>query len=179
MSKIWEVAGIDDLEGTVFAQCTTEENAKKALGLLEQNGFENMLVVRESNLEIDRIEFGGKMVDLNKLEGENLTVKFEVQLEVKEKDLGELKKLEHHADYLLDLSGWPEIQSVHDCKVSVMKPEEILEFIFNEAIENGEDETDIYVSMLKRGIDVDYVRKYAGDKEADHMEAYCKDHGIL
>ena len=29
--QIWEVVGIDDLEGSVFAQCSTEEKANKAM----------------------------------------------------------------------------------------------------------------------------------------------------
>ena len=32
--QIWEVNGIDDLEGTVFAQCSTKEKAEKAMELL-------------------------------------------------------------------------------------------------------------------------------------------------
>ena len=48
--QIWEVNGIDDLEGTVFAQCSTKEKAEKAMKLLEKEGFEGMLVVEQSGL---------------------------------------------------------------------------------------------------------------------------------
>ena len=40
--QIWEVNGIDDLEDTCFAQCSTKE---KAMQILEENGFEDMLEV--------------------------------------------------------------------------------------------------------------------------------------
>ena len=43
--QIWEVNGIDDLEGTCFAQCSTKEKAEKAMQILEENGFEDMLEV--------------------------------------------------------------------------------------------------------------------------------------
>lgn len=33
--------------------------------------------------------------------------------------------------------------------------------------------------MLERGMDVDYVRKYAGTKMAEHMQKYCEEHGLL
>lgn len=36
--EIWMVIGIDDLEGSIFAQCSTEEAAKRAKVLLETNG---------------------------------------------------------------------------------------------------------------------------------------------
>jgi hypothetical protein len=61
---IWEVNGIDDLEGTCFAQCSTKEKAEKAMQILEENGFENMLEVRQSCLKLDQISIGGKPIKL-------------------------------------------------------------------------------------------------------------------
>ena len=52
--QIWEVNGIDDLEGTCFAQCSTKEKAEKAMRILEENGFEDMLVVKQSSLRLDQ-----------------------------------------------------------------------------------------------------------------------------
>ena len=43
MVKLFNVIGIDDLEGISFARCTTYEKAQKALKLLEAEGFQNML----------------------------------------------------------------------------------------------------------------------------------------
>ena len=63
--SIWEVVGIDDLEGNTFAQCTCKENAEKALDLLERQGFEDVLEIRESNLLLDKIELGGSIISLS------------------------------------------------------------------------------------------------------------------
>lgn len=62
---IWEVVGIDDLEGNTFAQCTCKKNAEKALDLLERQGFEDVLEIRESNLLLDKIELGGSIIPLS------------------------------------------------------------------------------------------------------------------
>lgn len=44
-------------------------------------------------------------------------VKFEATLEVRDNAIDELKKVEHHAEYLLDLDRWPEIISVSGVKL--------------------------------------------------------------
>jgi hypothetical protein len=62
--QIWEVVGVDDLEGSVFAQCSTEEKANKAMQLLENEGFEDMLRVEQSSLRIDQIIIGDKLIQL-------------------------------------------------------------------------------------------------------------------
>lgn len=61
---IWEVNGIDDLEGTCFAQCSTKAKAEKAMQILEENGFEGILEVRQSNLRLDQLSIGGKLIKL-------------------------------------------------------------------------------------------------------------------
>lgn len=38
-----------------------------------------------------------------------------------ENSLEAVKELEHHADWLLDLDEWPEIRSVSNCKVTIIK----------------------------------------------------------
>lgn len=45
------------------------------------------------------------------------TVKFTATFEVSDNALDALKKVEHHAEYLLDLDRWPEIISVSDVNV--------------------------------------------------------------
>lgn len=50
---------------------------------------------------------------------------------------------------------------------------------FDDAVENNLDELDVYEEMLKTGISVDVVRKYMGDSIANHMLAFCKEHGLL
>lgn len=62
--QIWEVNGIDDLEGTCFAQCSTKEKAEKAMQILEENGFEDMLEVEQSNLRLDQLFIEDKLIQL-------------------------------------------------------------------------------------------------------------------
>lgn len=50
---------------------------------------------------------------------------------------------------------------------------------FNYAIECGENELDVYLEMLEQGIDAEMVRKYLGDEEANHMETFCIEHGLI
>lgn len=50
---------------------------------------------------------------------------------------------------------------------------------FDNAIENGLDELYVYSEMLEAGIDVDMVRRNIGDEAADHMQAFCEEHGLL
>lgn len=50
---------------------------------------------------------------------------------------------------------------------------------FDDAIENGTDELDVYAQMLEDGIDVDMVRRYLGDQAADHMQKFCESHGLI
>lgn len=59
--QIWEVNGIDDLEGTCFAQCSTKE---KAIQILEENGFEDMLEVEQSSLRLDQLLIEDKLIQL-------------------------------------------------------------------------------------------------------------------
>ena len=62
--QIWEVNGIDDLEGTCFAQCSTKEKAEKAIQILQKNGFEDMLMVEQSSLRLDELLIEDKMIQL-------------------------------------------------------------------------------------------------------------------
>ena len=39
---------------------------------------------------------------------------------------------------------------------------------FDDAIENGTDELDVYM-----------VRKYLGDNAAEHMQNFCEEHGLI
>lgn len=50
---------------------------------------------------------------------------------------------------------------------------------FDDAIETGKDELDLYMEMLEVGIDVEMVRRYMEDDIADHMEEFCKEHGLI
>lgn len=50
---------------------------------------------------------------------------------------------------------------------------------FDDAIENGTDELNVYMEMLETGIDVPMVRKHLGDEAADHMQDFCEEHGLI
>ena len=62
--RLFNVVGIDDLEGTVFVRCTTYEKANKAKELLEAEGFEDMLDIAQDEMPIDVIEIGGELIEL-------------------------------------------------------------------------------------------------------------------
>lgn len=62
--NLYNVIGLDDLEGMVFARCTTLEKAQKAKELTEANGFEGMLDIVQDKTPVDVIEIGGKLIEL-------------------------------------------------------------------------------------------------------------------
>ena len=62
--RLFNVVGMDDLEGTVFARCTTYEKANKSIQLLEAEGFEDMLNIAQDEIPIDVIEIGGELIKL-------------------------------------------------------------------------------------------------------------------
>ena len=64
MNKLFNVVGLDDLEGMTFARCTTYEKAQKAKELLEEEGFEDMLDIIQDEMPIDVIEIGGELIEL-------------------------------------------------------------------------------------------------------------------
>ena len=49
-------------------------------------------------------------------------VKVEMFFDVEERFVDEIKKIEHHAEFLLDLDSYPEIKSVYGVKVEEVKP---------------------------------------------------------
>ena len=66
---------------------------------------------------------------------------------------------------------WLESESDCDMKCEIQTR-------FDDAIENGTDELDVYAEMLEAGIDVDMVRRYMGNQAADHMQEFCESHGL-
>lgn len=63
-NRLFNVVGIDDLEGTVFARCTTYEKAQKAKELVEAEGFEDILDIVQDEIPVDVIEIGGELIEL-------------------------------------------------------------------------------------------------------------------
>ena len=64
MDRLYNVIGIDDLEGTTFARCTTLAKAVIAKDKLEKNGFEDMLNIVQDELPIDVVEIDGELIEL-------------------------------------------------------------------------------------------------------------------
>lgn len=62
--RLFNVVGMDDLEGTVFAICTTLAKAVIAKDKLEKEGFEGMLDIVQDEMPIDVIEIGGELIEL-------------------------------------------------------------------------------------------------------------------
>ena len=58
------VYGMGECDGMVFARCTTYEKAQKAVELLEEEGFEDMVDILQEETKIDVIEIDGKMIEL-------------------------------------------------------------------------------------------------------------------
>ena len=56
---------------------------------------------------------------------------------------------------------------------------EELENRFKEAIENGEDELDLYLELLESGYGIETVREHMGNEAAEHMKEFCETHGLL
>ncbi len=67
---------------------------------------------------------------------------------------------------------WLESESDNDM-------EEELNSMFSYFTDEGLDETNAYDEMLEAGINVKMVRRYLGDEQAEHMEEYCMEHGLL
>lgn len=61
---LFNVVGMDDLEGTTFARCTTLKKAEKVKKLLEAEGFEDMVDIVQDELPIDMVGIDGKMIEL-------------------------------------------------------------------------------------------------------------------
>ena len=56
----WMIVGTDKLKDLMFAMCSTEEKAKKAKELIDENlGGINMTEVVHSDLTIDVVTIGG------------------------------------------------------------------------------------------------------------------------
>lgn len=77
---------------------------------------------------------------------------------------------------LEEVQRYRAIGTVEKCENTV---HELIAGKFKRATEEWNDETDFYMDLLEIGIDVNLVRKHMGDETAEHMESYCKDHGLL
>lgn len=62
--RLYNVVGIDDLEGDVFASCTTLEKAKIAKKKIENEGLKGCIDIVQDEIPVDTIEIGGKLIEL-------------------------------------------------------------------------------------------------------------------
>jgi|GEM_PF-1439265 len=62
-TELWEVRGINDLEGMIFAICTSEAKAIEAESLLKAQGFED-IKTKKSNFNLDEIKIGKDTISL-------------------------------------------------------------------------------------------------------------------
>ena len=62
--NIYNVIGLDDLEGMIFARCTTFEKAQRAKEITEANGFEGMIDIVQDETPVDVVEINGKVIEL-------------------------------------------------------------------------------------------------------------------
>lgn len=65
----------------------------------------------------DMCQYKEECVDYQKAECNMKKVKVTMYFEVNENDIEEIKKLENHVEYLLNLEEYPEIESVYGVKV--------------------------------------------------------------
>ena len=63
-TRLYNVTGTDDLEGTTFARCTTFEKAQKAKEILEAEGLEDMLDIIQDELPVDVIDIDSQLLEL-------------------------------------------------------------------------------------------------------------------
>ena len=63
-TRLYNVIGIDDLEGTTFTRCTTYEKAEKAKEILEAEGFKGMLDIVQDEIPVDVIEVDSQLLEL-------------------------------------------------------------------------------------------------------------------
>ena len=64
---LYNVVGIDDLEGLTFARCRTLSNTIKAMMLLEEQGYEYMLRIEKDIIVVDEIVVDNEVIDLNEI----------------------------------------------------------------------------------------------------------------
>lgn len=64
MTKLYKVVGMYELEDCTFASCTTYDKAKKALKIVEQNGFEDMVEIVQDAIPVDAVVIDEKIIEL-------------------------------------------------------------------------------------------------------------------
>lgn len=63
-TRLYNVVGRDDYEGTTFARCTTFEKAQEAKEILEAAGFENVIAIVQDEIPVDVIDIDAQLLEL-------------------------------------------------------------------------------------------------------------------
>ena len=61
---LFNIVGLDDLEGTTFARCTTKDKAERAVEMLKTEGFDDLIEIRQDKIPVDTVEIDGKLIAL-------------------------------------------------------------------------------------------------------------------
>ena len=64
MDRLYNVIGLDDLEGVTFARCTSLEKAEIVKSKLEEDGYEDMLDIVQDEIPVDVVEINGKLIEV-------------------------------------------------------------------------------------------------------------------
>lgn len=66
-APLYEVNGCDDLEGTIFAMCTSKEGAQKVIDRMTTDDVwdPDVLYIRKSNLSLNQINLAGQSIDVS------------------------------------------------------------------------------------------------------------------
>ena len=79
-----------------------------------------------------------------------------------------------------DIDGYGSVQLAREIANLPEKPNsEIIRAAFREAEYPYVDELDFYMALVDSGFTVDDVRECMGDEAADHMQQFCKEHGLV
>lgn len=62
--KLWNLIGIDDLEGLTFGRFSTQVKAEKAKEILENIGLDDALDIVQDSMDIDTIELSDKIIEI-------------------------------------------------------------------------------------------------------------------
>ena len=62
--RLYNVIGMDDLEGSIFVRCTSLEKAEAAKRKIEKEGHEDMLDIVQDEILVDAIEIDGELIEL-------------------------------------------------------------------------------------------------------------------
>ena len=64
MNRLYNVIGLDDLDGVTCARCTSLEKAEIVKSKLEEDGYEDMLDIVQDEIPVDVVEINGELIEV-------------------------------------------------------------------------------------------------------------------